>query len=113
RESTEALVGALRLRAEPGRDRSLDRQRSDAGSGHSLEGAVMRHRRLGPQAAEQRDLLLHPYAAVGELLAERLVFDGVPAEADAEPELAVGEQIHLRRLLGHERGLALGKDDDA
>ena len=72
----------------------------------------MCHNRLGPQSSEQRDLLVHACPSVREILAERLVFDGVPAEADAEAEPAAGEQIHLRGLLGHERGLALGKDDD-
>ena len=68
--------------------------------------------RLGQQPAQQRDLLVHPPPAVGERLAERLVLDGVPADADAEPEAAVGQQVDLGGLLGDERGLALGQDDD-
>ena len=31
---------------------------------------------------------------------ERLVLDGVPADADAEPEAAAGEHVDLGRLLG-------------
>jgi hypothetical protein len=52
-------------------------------------------------------------AAVGEVLAERLVFDRVPAEADPEPEVPVREQVHLRGLLGDQRRLPLREDDDA
>ena len=46
------------------------------------------------------------------VLAERLVLDRVPADADAEAEPAAGEQVDLGRLLGDERGLALRQDDD-
>ena len=68
---------------------------------------------FGPERAQQRDLLLDAAAAVVEVLAERLELDGVPADADAEPQAAAGEHVDLRRLLGDERGLALRQDDDA
>ena len=67
---------------------------------------------FGPQPAEELDLLLTPDAAVGEVLAERLVLDGVPPDADAEAEPAFGEEVDLRRLLGDQGGLALREDDD-
>jgi hypothetical protein len=42
------------------------------------------HRLLGPEATQQLDLFFAPPAAVGEVLAERLVLDGVPADADTQ-----------------------------
>src|ERR1022692_4364208 len=99
--------------AEPHRDRPLDRQRRESRPGYLLVAARVRDRALGPQPAQQGDLLGHPGAAVGEALAERLVLDGVPAEADSQPKPAAGQQVHFRRLLGDERGLPLRQDDDA
>ncbi len=45
-----------------------------------------------------------------KFLVQGLVFDAVPAAADAEPEAVVREHRQLRRLLGGQRGLALGQD---
>jgi hypothetical protein len=101
-----------RLAAEPDRDRPLHRHRREPGAGHPLVRAAERDARLGPQPAQQLDLLLDPAASGGEVLAERLVLDLVPAEPDAEPELAAGQQVDLRGLLGDERGLPLRQDDD-
>ena len=74
-------------------------------------GAVERHRRLGPQPAQHLDLFLGASAPIPEVLAERLVFDCVPTQSDAEPELATGEQVDLGGLFGHQRGLPLRQDD--
>ena len=68
---------------------------------------------LRPEAAHQLDLLLEAAAAVREVLAERLVLDEVPADAEAEPELPVRQQVDLGRLLREQRRLALRRDDDA
>ena len=62
---------------------------------------------------KQGHLLLASGAAVREVLAECLVFDGVPTDPDAEAELAIGQQVDLGCLLGDQDGLALRKDDDA
>ena len=102
-----------RRAADPDRDRSLHRQRRDAGRGHLLELAVEGHPALGEQPTQQVDLLLHAHAAVGEVLAERFVLDRVPAEPDAQAEVALREQVDLDGLLGDERGLPLRQDDDA
>ena len=45
-------------------------------------------------------------------MAECLVLNRIPTEADAEAETPLSQQIQLGSLLGHERGLALGHDDD-
>ena len=44
---------------------------------------------------------------------ERLVLDGVPADAEAEAEAPAREHVDLGRLLREQRRLPLGQDDDA
>jgi len=63
-------------------------------------GTVERHALLAPQRPEQLDLLVDARPAVGELLAEGLVLDGVPPEADAQAEVPAGEEVDFGRLLG-------------
>ena len=58
------------------------------------------------------DLLGEATAALVERLAERLVLDCVPPQADSEPETTASEEVDLRRLFGHERGLTLREDED-
>ena len=48
-----------------------------------------------------------------EVLAQGLVLDVVPADAHAEAQAAAREHVDRRRLLGDQRGLALGQDEDA
>jgi hypothetical protein len=67
----------------------------------------------GPEDPHHLDLLLDAPAAGAEVLAERLEFDRVPAHRDAEAEPPAREHVHRGRLLGHQRGLTLRKDDDA
>jgi hypothetical protein len=62
---------------------------------------------------QQLDLLVGPAAAGGEVLAQGLVLDPVPAQAHAQAQAAAGEQVDLGGLLGDQGGLALGQDDDA
>jgi hypothetical protein len=66
-----------------------------------------------PQLAEQGDLLLDARSAPGERHAEGLVLDGVPTDADAQADATAGQVVDLGHLLGPERGLALGQDQDA
>ena len=73
--------------------------------------AVERHRLLGPEASQQLDLLGGALAAIAEILSERLVFDGVPANADAETKPTTAEQVDLGGLFGDQRGLALRQYD--
>ena len=67
----------------------------------------------GPEPPQQLHLLGEPRAAVGKVLAERLVLDRVPADADTEAEVAVRQQVDLGGLFRDEGGLALREDDDA
>ena len=48
-----------------------------------------------------------------EVLVQGLVLDMIPADAHAESQAPAGEDVHRRGLLGHQRSLALGQDDDA
>jgi hypothetical protein len=75
--------------------------------------AVERDRSLHPQAPEQGDLLLDALAPVLEAHAERVELDPVPADPDAEPEPASGQNVERRGLLRDERGLALREDEHA
>lgn len=76
-----------------------------------MEIAVEAEGVLVPQLAQQIDLLALAASPVGELLVQRLVLDGVPADADTEPEPVAREHSQLGGLLGHQHGLALGEDD--
>src|SRR3546814_1099919 len=76
------LEDGLGMAAEPDRDRSLHRQRVQAGLVDPVPSAVERDQILRPERAEQSDLLLDPAAAGLEVLAERLVLDRVPADSD-------------------------------
>ena len=69
--------------------------------------------RLGPQRAQDRDLLRAPTPAVVEGLVEGLELDGVPAHADAEAQPAAAQHVDLRGLLGDQGRLPLRKNQDA
>ena len=74
-----------------------------------LEG----HELVGPQQPHDLDLFIDASPPVGKIHAERLELHMVPADRHAEPEPAAAEHVESRRLLGHQRGLALRQDDDA
>lgn len=81
-----------------------------------LEVVVSALERHAPRPAEQltehRDLLLEPGGPLAPGHAERPVLDPVPAGADPHPEPVPGKELELRRLLGDERCLPLGQDED-
>ena len=74
--------------------------------------AVERHAAFGPEPAQQLDLLADPRPTVGELLAERFVLNSVPTKSNTQTKPALAEDIECRSLLGDQRRLTLGKDDD-
>ena len=82
-EPPGAAVAGRRLGADPYRDRPLHRHRRQARPGDPVEGPAERHRLLGPQPAQQGDLLLKALAPRAEVLAEGLVLDADPADAHA------------------------------
>ena len=98
--------------AHPQRDRPLHRQRVDAGVGYIVVAAVKIDDLFRPEPAQQFHLLLGATAAGGEVLAERFVLDGVPADANAQAQPPSAQHVHFGSLLGYQRGLALAKDDD-
>ena len=57
---------------------AVHRHRRQARPGDLVEGPAERHGLLGPQSAQQRNLLLQALAARAEVLAEGLVLDAVP-----------------------------------
>src|SRR5207249_1861080 len=84
-DAPRAFERRFRRGAEPNGNRTLDRHRRDTCAGHLFVRAVEAHRALRPQQAQQLDLLLTPAPAVGEVGAERVVLDLVPAETYTEP----------------------------
>ena len=46
------------------------------------------------------------------MVAQGLVLEAVPADAQPQPEAPVAEEVELGHLLGQQRGLALGSDED-
>ena len=71
------------------------------------------HDLLGPQRAQDGDLLGAAAAAVVKGLVQGLELDGVPAHADSEAQPAAAQHVDLGRLLGHQRRLPLREDEDA
>ena len=112
-ETGGAADDHLAVSSHPHGNRPLDGQGPDAGVGHAVPLSRVGHQLPGPEKPHDLELLLHPPAAILEVLAEGLELDGVPAHADAEAQPSAREHIHLGRLLGHERRLTLGQDDDA
>ena len=94
-------------------NRPLHGQRVDAGRGDRVPAAVVVEHGLRPQAPHELDLLLEAAAAIVEVHAQRLVLDGIPADAEPEAEAAAREHVDLRRLLRQQRRLPLRRDDDA
>ena len=70
-------------------------------------------RRIGPERAQDRDLLLAPRAAIAEVFVQAVVLDLVPADPDPQAEATAAQQIERRGLLGDERGLPLRQDHHA
>jgi hypothetical protein len=103
---------SIRPTAKPHRDRALDGHRIQPGIADRVEFTGKRDQRIGPQPFEQRDLLRAAPPARVEVLAQRLVFDRVPADAHTQPHPPPGQHIERRGLLGDQRGLALGQHQD-
>src|SRR5713226_9502995 len=68
---------------------------------------------LAPEEAHHLDLFFYDPSSRVEIHAQRLVLYRIPAYSYAKANLAACENVHLRRLLGDERGLPLREDDDS
>jgi hypothetical protein len=79
----------------------------------TIEAAFESHAALRPVQIEQLDLFGLPTSARRPFLTECLVFHGVPAHPDAEPQAPAAEDIELGDLLGDQRGLPLREDQYA
>ena len=111
REAPDAIEDTAGHPAHPDRDRPL-RAGVDSRIAHPVEAPLECEQRLLPEPAQEPHLLLDAASPRAEVLTERLVLDVVPAVPDAEDQPAAGEQVDLRRLLRHQRGLPLGQDQD-
>src|SRR5688500_18210775 len=111
RKSRGPLEGHFAKSTKPDRDgpRGLGQECRPA---NPVEAAREVDDRFSEQPPEQLDLLLLPGAAGTEVLTERLVLDVIPADSHAEAQPAAGQEINVGCLPGHERGLALRKNQD-
>jgi hypothetical protein len=98
---------------DPDRNRLLHRQGVEPCVGNAIPLALERDQRVGPQPAQQPNLLRLPAATRVEVDAQRLVLDFVPANADTQPQPPTAEHIDRGRLLGYQYGLPLRQDDHA
>src|SRR5919202_1723059 len=98
---------------QPDRNGALYRQRIDARRLNVMPAAVEGHRFLREEGAQHGNLLLTALATIPEVFVQRLVFDRIPPDADAEAEPSPAQDVDLRRLLGDQDGLALREDQDA
>ena len=112
-EPSDAAVGGRRLAAQPDRDGPAHGQWRQTGASHAVEAALVGHRALGPQPAQEDDLLVQAPAPGREVLIERLVLHPIPADAEAEAAAPAGQDVHFGGLLGQQGCLPLGRDDDA
>src|SRR3984893_9144436 len=103
----------LRGTPEPDGDGTLDGQRIDPGIVNHVVRALVRDERVGPELAEDFDLLFDAAPARLKRLAERVVLDVVPANPNAKAQAASTQDVDLRGLLGHEDRLTLRQDENA
>src|SRR5260370_40475457 len=102
----QVAVGARRrrfarrfgTRADPDRDRLLNRARGDPRGLNRVEPPLEGHHALGPELAHQLDLLLKATRTRGKVHPQRSKLDRVPANPDAEAELALAERVEVRRV---------------
>jgi hypothetical protein len=77
-----------------------------------VEASVEADERFAPQAQQQLDLLLQAGAAAVEILTERFVFRGLPADSHAELETTVAQVADVGRRARHERRRIQRQDHD-
>jgi len=75
--------------------------------------AVETHHIFGPQAPEQHHLLVQHCTAASEVGTQRVVFDPVPACADAETQTPLGKDLHLGCLFRNQSRLTLRGHQDS
>ena len=91
----------------------LHRLGAEAARRHLVEAAGEARRVLAPQRPHQADRLARAGGAIGERHAGRLEFVGQPADADAEQEAAVGQDVERRCRLRHRHRVAQRQHEDA
>ena len=112
-EAGSAFQHRLGNATEPDGDGALHGEGQDAGVVDVVVVGLVRHQRLRPQLAQYLDLLLDLPSAGAEILAQGVVLDVVPADADAQPQSSGAQHVHRGRLLGDEGGLPLRQNQNA
>src|SRR5215510_15527919 len=114
--AAQGCFGRNRLRrpagTDPDRDWTLHGQGIQTGVADLMPLSLEMHHLLRPQRAQHGNLLLTPSPTDVEILAQGLVLDRIPVDADAQPQATGAEHIDFRRLLGHQGSLPLRQDED-
>ena len=100
------------MSAEPHRDACAGGTGVDPGVRNGVPTAIERDVLIGPQPAHHFDLFGRAHAAGRPVLVKADELRLVPADADAEPKSAAGQDIDTGGLLGDQDRLALGQDQD-
>jgi hypothetical protein len=91
----------------PDGDGTLHGQGIQTGVADLMPLSFEMHHLLRPQRAQHSNLLLTPSPTIVEILPQGLVLDGIPANANPQPQPATAEHIDFCSLLGNEGSLAL------
>ena len=104
---------SLGTAAEPNGNGTLHGQGIYSGVADAVPAPLKIDHFFGPQGPHQRYLLFAASAPILKVLGEGLVFYVVPAHANAKAQPAAAQDVHFRGLLGHERCLPLGQNQDS
>src|SRR5262249_19934216 len=111
-QARTALVGGLAVAAQP--ERNLPpRSRIDTAPVDPVKPPLEGDDGVLPEFAQKADLLFEAFRAGPELLPEGLIFEVVPADADAEAKSLARQQIDVGSLLSDQHGLPLRQDQHA
>src|SRR5262245_17897093 len=112
-EARRALEHRLCRTTKPDGDRTLYRQWINASIINDVVGALVGDQRLRPELAQDLDLLFSAAPTRLKFLAERIVLDVIPADANAETQPSTAQDIDLSGLLGDQGRLALRQNENA
>jgi hypothetical protein len=94
----------------PDRNGTLHGQRVEPGMTHPVPPAHKIHDWLGPQRPENGNLLLAAPPPIVKIFVEGFKLHRIPPNSHSQAKAAPADEIDLRRLLGDQRRLTLGKN---
>src|SRR5215467_3894733 len=103
----------IRGTTKPDRDRTLHRHRHDTDVLETVKSTLERHEVVRPKTTEYLNLFGLTRAARFPFHSKGFVLDVIPSHADAQPETATAQEIHLGRLLSDNARLTLRRDQNS